>query len=70
MYLICICSLFLYTYVLIYLTGKVYKGLNERTGELLAVKQLYLSDSNEADIETIQEEINVICGLDHVNIVK
>jgi len=50
--------------------GKVYKGLNEHTGELLAVKQLYLADTDESDVEGIQEEINVICNLNHPNIVN
>lgn len=50
--------------------GKVYKGLNENTGELLAVKQLYLADTDESDVEDIQEEINVICNLSHPNIVN
>lgn len=50
--------------------GKVYKGLNEQTGELLAVKQLYLADTSESDVDGIQEEINVICNLEHANIVN
>ena len=48
----------------------MYKGLNERTGELLAVKQLYLADGTTSEVETLCKEINVICDLNHENIVR
>lgn len=49
---------------------QVYKGLNERTGELLAVKQLYLTDGSAGEVEGLCKEINVICNLNHENIVR
>ena len=50
--------------------GKVYKGMNERTGELLAVKQLSLIDGSQEDVEGLQKEISVMWHLDHANIVR
>lgn len=50
--------------------GKVYKGLNERTGELLAVKQLYLTDGSVEEVQSLRKEINLISDLDHENIVR
>ena len=50
--------------------GKVYKGMNERTGELLAVKQLSIMDGSEEDVRGLQKEISVMWHLDHDNIVR
>lgn len=50
--------------------GKVYKGMNERTGELLAVKQLSIMDGSEDDVRGLQKEISVMWHLDHANIVR
>ena len=50
--------------------GKVYKGMNERTGELLAVKQLSLMDGSSEDVASLQKEISVMWHLDHSNIVR
>jgi len=50
--------------------GKVYKGMNERTGELLAVKQLSLLDGTAEGVEGLQKEISVMWHLDHANIVR
>jgi hypothetical protein len=50
--------------------GKVFKGMNENTGELLAVKQLYLTEENSEEIDSLCREISVISVLHHLNIVK
>lgn len=50
--------------------GRVYKGLNENTGELIAVKQFSLVDGSEAEIETFRREIEMMECLDHKNIVR
>ena len=50
--------------------GKVYKGLNERTGELLAVKQLCIVDGTDEDVKQLRREISVMWALDHPNIVR
>lgn len=50
--------------------GKVYKGLNERTGELLAVKQLFLNDGSDKEVNNLRREIKLICELHHENIVR
>ena len=48
----------------------MYKGLNEKTGELLAIKQLVLCDGSEKEVEELQKEILVMWELDHPNIVR
>lgn len=50
--------------------GKVYKGMNERTGELLAIKQLCLIDGTSGEVDTLCKEINVMWNLEHENIVR
>lgn len=50
--------------------GKVFKGLNEKTGELLAIKQLCLADGTDKEVDELQKEINVMWELDHENIVR
>jgi hypothetical protein len=50
--------------------GKVFKGLNEKTGELLAIKQIPLTDGSQADADELRREINVMWDLDHPNIVR
>lgn len=50
--------------------GKVFKGLNEKTGELLAIKQLYLADGSEDEVEELRREIGVMWELDHEHIVR
>ena len=44
--------------------------MNERTGELLAVKQLSIIDGSDDDVEGLQKEISVMWHLDHNNIVR
>ena len=50
--------------------GKVFKGLNEKTGELLAIKQFFLSDGTKKEVDDLQREINVMWELNHENIVR
>lgn len=50
--------------------GKVYKGLNEKTGELLAVKQLCITDGTDDDVRLLRKEISVMWELNHINIVR
>lgn len=50
--------------------GKVYKGLNQSTGELLAIKQFYLADGSEEEVDDLQKEIAVMWELDHEHIVR
>jgi hypothetical protein len=50
--------------------GKVYKGMNEKTGELLAIKQLCLIDGTSNEVESLRKEISVMWDLEHENIVR
>lgn len=50
--------------------GKVFKGMNEKTGELLAIKQFLFADDTEKEVEELQKEIDVMWELDHENIVR
>eukprot|EP00981_Chlorochromonas_danica_P013275 scaffold6042_cov247-Ochromonas_danica.AAC.20 len=50
--------------------GKVFKGMNEKTGELLAIKQFLFADDTEKEVEELQKEIDVMWDLDHENIVS
>jgi hypothetical protein len=50
--------------------GRVYRGLNESTGELLAVKQIYLVDGSEREVESLRGEIRLMKSLSHKNIVR
>jgi hypothetical protein len=50
--------------------GRVYRGLNESTGELLAVKQIYLVDGSEKEVESLRGEIRLMKSLSHKNIVR
>jgi hypothetical protein len=43
---------------------------NVSTGESLAVKQLYLVDGSDQEVESIRKEIKVMWKLDHRNIVR
>jgi hypothetical protein len=45
-------------------------GLNESTGELLAVKQLSLAEGTKAEVVLLRKEIQVMWDLSHENIVR
>lgn len=44
---------------------KVFKGLNESTGELFAVKQISLTRGLKEEINTLEAEIDLMKDLDH-----
>jgi serine/threonine protein kinase len=48
--------------------GKVFIGLNEETGEFIAVKQVKFSDM--AELRAFRQEINLMSSLNHENIVR
>ncbi|KAJ2778368.1 Protein kinase of the Mitotic Exit Network [Coemansia javaensis] len=51
--------------------GAVYRGLNLRTGEVVAIKQIRTEGfSSSVEIETARKEIDVLRDLNHHNIVK
>jgi len=50
--------------------GKVFKGMNEKTGELLAIKQLALMDGSSSEVDSLRREISVMWNLEHENIVR
>lgn len=50
--------------------GKVFKGLNEKTGELLAIKQIALADGSNGEVDILRREISVMWDLDHPHIVR
>lgn len=50
--------------------GCVYKGMNEATGELIAVKQLFLSGDSDEEVRSLRKEISVMWDLNHANIVR
>lgn len=50
--------------------GKVFLGLNLDTGELLAVKQVALVGEHNKEVESFEQEIDVMRGLSHENIVQ
>lgn len=43
----------------------MFKGLNESTGELFAVKQISLKRGLQDDINTLEAEIDLMKDLDH-----
>ena len=50
--------------------GKVYLGLNQRSGELMAVKQVEISDVAASDVKSMENEVRVLRQLHHRNIVR
>jgi serine/threonine protein kinase len=50
--------------------GSVYRGLNTRTGEVVAVKQIKLLDIPSDELTTIMMEIDLLKKLNHSKIVK
>jgi hypothetical protein len=50
--------------------GKVYLGLNQRSGELMAVKQVEIMDVPAADVAALEHEVQVLQRLSHRNIVR
>ena len=48
----------------------MFRGLNEGTGELIAIKQLFLSGDSEEEVKQLRKEISVMWNLNHANIVR
>lgn len=44
---------------------KVFKGLNESTGELFAVKQIELAHGSKEEMNTLETEIDLMKDLNH-----
>lgn len=50
--------------------GKVYRGLNTKTGELLAIKQVCLAEGTEEEVDMLRKEITLMHSLRHPHIVR
>jgi len=50
--------------------GVVYKGVNEKTGEVIALKKIKLETQSEGVPSTTIREISVLREIDHPNVVK
>lgn len=50
--------------------GKVYRGLNTKTGELLAIKQVCLAEGTEEEVAVLRKEITLMHSLRHPHIVR
>ena len=50
--------------------GKVYKALNIENGQIVAIKQISISNISEDQAKVIQKEIYLMKRLNHENIVK
>lgn len=49
---------------------QVFKGIDTRTGDCVAIKQLSLSGISNANLQSIMLEIELLKNLNHKNIVK
>jgi serine/threonine-protein kinase ULK/ATG1 len=49
--------------------AKVYKGMEEKTKEIVAIKMIQKSPSSEKN-EIIEKELNILKSLSHPNIIK
>ena len=50
--------------------GKVFKGLNFTTGQLVAIKQIKINNFREEKKQHLLQEIDLLKKLEHPNIVK
>ena len=50
--------------------GVVYKGVNQKTGEVIALKKIKLETQSEGVPSTTIREISVLREIDNVNVVK
>lgn len=50
--------------------GQVYKGLDTRTGDTVAIKQMSLSGISNSNLQSVMGEIDLLKNLNHKNIVK
>ena len=50
--------------------GSVYQGLNMKTGEVVAIKQMTLSNIPRTELDAMMLEIDLLKKLNHLHIVK
>lgn len=50
--------------------GSVYRALNIKSGETVAIKQVKLENLPESELKVIMSEIDLLKNLNHANIVK
>lgn len=50
--------------------GTVYLGLNQDTGELMAIKQIDKSEMSPKELADMEGEVKMVEGLSHENIVR
>lgn len=50
--------------------GRVYMGLNEDTGSLMAIKEIHISGENKQAIQQLREEISLLGRLSYKHIVR
>lgn len=50
--------------------GKVYTAVNNKTGEMMAVKEISLQYNDNATIKRVAEEMKILEGIIHKNLVK
>lgn len=50
--------------------GSVYKAKNKQTKETVAIKEIKVSASDRKNIESIAQEMRILCSIDHKNIVS
>ncbi|KAK9730503.1 MEKK4 N-terminal [Popillia japonica] len=50
--------------------GKVYTAVNNNTGEMMAVKEIAIQPNDAHTIRKVSEELKILEGVNHLNIVK
>eukprot|EP00975_Prorocentrum_lima_P030930 6492656-Prorocentrum_lima.AAC.1 len=50
--------------------GRVFKGLNKRTGGLVAIKQVALAGGTEEEVRSLESEVRLMRELKHEHIVR
>ena len=49
---------------------QVYKGIDQSTGGVVAIKEISLEGMSGDDLEGLQSEVNLLKGLNHHNVVQ
>ncbi|KAI8053960.1 kinase-like domain-containing protein [Syncephalis plumigaleata] len=50
--------------------GSVYRALNLETGQMVAIKRVYILDKDEKEVESLMQEVALLEKLTHTNVVK
>ncbi|RKP04383.1 kinase-like domain-containing protein, partial [Thamnocephalis sphaerospora] len=50
--------------------GSVYRALNLETGQMVAIKRVYILDKDEKEVESLMQEVALLEKLAHHNVVK